>query len=131
MGRLKLSLQELIFKFTKGDRLVFGNATSITKFGIRCMPEAVKLFEYPFAVSFRYIARPMSIDVMLAPVSKCAITRRDNRGSGTAFFRSHVAVDISTGRLKPKPNNLADETPIPNFTPCGGGGLMFNWKEWW
>ena len=78
---------------------------SMAKVGIICGPDAVRFSVCPVTRRFKYLANSISIDVELAPVSKWAIVTIEERGIFKGGFLKMLAVEISTGILKPDCNN--------------------------
>ena len=68
-----VSLHELICKFINGCKFVPGKLKSMTKFVACLNPAAVWLGDSPIGMRFNCFANSISIDVLLAPVSKCAV----------------------------------------------------------
>jgi hypothetical protein len=132
LGSFKLSLilkfkrHDPIGKFTNADRLVFGKLKSAAKVGIVVRPPAVKLGEIPVGKNFRCCANPISIDVLLAPVSRCAMTIiLDARSLLKLGLRKYaLAVETATEIFIPVKSKGKGEILIPTCVPTGGGGLI-------
>jgi len=93
---------------------------SIAKLGIICGPEAVRFSDCPTAIRFKCFASSISIDVELAPVSKCAITTIEERGIFKGGDLNMLAVEISTAILNPDWSNGSGENS--NVKRISGGG---------
>jgi hypothetical protein len=74
---------------------------SITKSGVTCGPDAVLLDDCPVDTSLRCFARVISIEVLLAPVSKWAIATIEESTTLFGGFWNTVAVEISRGIFMP------------------------------
>jgi hypothetical protein len=88
-----------ICKFRNGDNET-RKFKSITKLGVGgAMSAAVLLGDCPVGLSLRCFAKPISIEVIFAPVSKCAIARIDETDVLSGGPLNMAAVEISTGIL--------------------------------
>ena len=118
-------LHELICKFLKGRRSVPGKARSIIKLVAFLNPAAVLLGDWPVEIRFNRFAISRSIDVILAPVSKCARICSEIMECDLPQRLKIEAVETITLILSPLSNNGTWDMSRENFVPsCKGGSIL-------
>jgi hypothetical protein len=102
--------QELMDRFVREDRVDAGNCKSMIKEGVLTIPPAVIICDVPTGVRRIWCANFISIDVTLAPVSRCACT---NDGAAPCVFMKTLPCDTITGKFNPPRNNGYEEKCHP------------------
>jgi hypothetical protein len=92
-------------RLRNGDNFVLTKLTSIAKFGIVCGPAAVRHVDFPTGTKLKRVARFISMHVLLAPVSKCAVTTIEESGQFNGGRLYSDAVVNSTNKLNPNCRN--------------------------